>query len=168
LLSEKVLLLNQSYEPLSLCNVKKALLLVFLEKAELIAKVNNKNIHSANDLFPCPSIIRLKRYVRIPFKNIILSRKNILKRDGHRCGYCGKYNSELTLDHILPRSRGGADTWDNLVTSCIKCNNKKGNMTPAEAGMKLLVKPYTPDHIMLIKTEVGKLDEQWRPFLFDK
>ncbi|GJQ64121.1 MAG: HNH endonuclease [Melioribacteraceae bacterium] len=168
LLSGKVLLLNQSYEPLTLCNVKKALILIFLDKAELVVDLKEKKIHSSARNYPYPSIIRLKNYVRIPYKNIILSRKNVIKRDGYRCGYCGKRNAELTIDHILPKSRGGKDTWDNLVTCCIKCNNKKGNQTPNEAEMPLLVKPYTPDHIMLIKTELGKLDEQWRPFLFDK
>lgn len=129
---------------------------------------DNRPVRSASRAFPSPSIIRLKNYISVPFKNIILSRKNILKRDGHRCAYCGKKVSELTLDHILPRSRGGEDTWDNLVACCLRCNNKKGNRTPAESGMKLLVKPYTPDYIMMIKSEMGSRYDEWKPFLFDR
>ncbi len=159
-------MLNQSYEPLTLTNVKKALILLFRDKVELVADDARKRIRSTRNDYPCPSVIRLKSYKNVPFKKIILSRKNILRRDGNKCGYCGKSGNDLTIDHILPKSRGGADTWENLVTCCIRCNNKKGNKTPPEAEMPLLLKPYRPDYIMILKSELGKIDDKWKPFLF--
>jgi 5-methylcytosine-specific restriction endonuclease McrA len=97
---------------------------------------------------------------------IELSRKNIIRRDNYRCQYCGKKTSTLTIDHVIPKSRGGTDTWDNLVAACVKCNNKKGNRTPSEANMPLLKKPRKPNHIMFLKQFMGTIDDSWRPFLF--
>jgi 5-methylcytosine-specific restriction endonuclease McrA len=102
----------------------------------------------------------------MPYKRIDLSRKNILKRDNHRCQYCGKKTLDITIDHIMPKSRGGIDTWDNLVAACVRCNNRKGNRTPDEAGMKLLSKPRRPNHIMFLKQYIGRTEDSWRPFLF--
>jgi len=96
----------------------------------------------------------------------MLNRKNILKRDGYKCAYCGRSDLPLTIDHVIPRSHGGKDTWENLVAACYRCNNKKGNRTPAEAEMPLLIKPYTPTHIMFLVNSVNRLDETWKPFLF--
>jgi 5-methylcytosine-specific restriction endonuclease McrA len=166
-LKSKVLVLNQSYEPISICSVKKAILLLLLTKAELIAPKDGLVLRSVNNKVPLPSIIRLSRYIKIPHKKIELSRKNILRRDGYRCQYCGTTSGNLTVDHIIPKSRGGTDTWENLVTACISCNNKKGNRTPEEAGMKLLAKPRKPNHIIFIKSFVGSsIDSQWKPYLF--
>jgi 5-methylcytosine-specific restriction endonuclease McrA len=166
-LKSKVLVLNQGYEPISICSAKKAILLLLLTKAEIVAKKDGITIHSVRANIPLPSIIRLSRYIRIPHKKIELSRKNILRRDGYRCQYCGTTSGELTVDHIIPKSRGGADTWENLVTACISCNNRKGNRTPEEAGMKLIAKPRKPNHIIFIKNFVGStIDNEWRPYLF--
>ncbi len=166
-LKNKVLVLNQSYEPISICSVKKAILLLFLTKAELIAKRDGIVLNSVHSKVPLPSIIRLSRYINIPHKKIDLSRKNILRRDGFKCQYCGTTSGNLTVDHIIPKSRGGTDSWDNLVTACISCNNKKGNRTPEEAGMKLLAKPRKPNHIIFIKSFIGSaIDNEWKPYLF--
>ena len=165
-LNARVLLLNQSYEPLIICNVKKAIILILLGKAELVADNEKKRLRSVSSSFPWPSVIRLNSYVRVPYKRIIISRKNILKRDGHKCAYCGRGHLPLTLDHIVPKSRGGEDTWDNLIAACIRCNNKKGDRTPKEAGMEMLFQPHTPSHIMIIKNAAGRLDESWKPYLF--
>lgn len=140
--------------------------MIFLLKAELVAKREGKAVLTIDKAYPVPSVIRLNRYIRIPYKKIDLSRKNIMRRDGYRCQYCGCKTKELTLDHIIPKSRGGADTWDNLTTACKKCNNKKGNRTPEEAGMKLLNPPSRPNHILFFKQYVDKFDDTWRPFLF--
>ena len=164
--SSKVLVLNQSYEPISICSARKAIVLVMLNKAELITQRENRFFRSVSTKLPQPSIIKLSRYVRVPFNNIEPSRRNVLRRDEHRCQYCGKKSLELTIDHILPRSRGGADSWENLITACIRCNNRKGNRTPEEAGMPLLSKPKKPNHIMFLRQAVGKIDEKWKPFLF--
>jgi 5-methylcytosine-specific restriction endonuclease McrA len=138
---------------------------MFLGKAELVSSVDNKYINTVYRTFVYPSIVRLSLFVRVPFKKIILSRKNILRRDNHRCQYCGS-TSALTIDHIIPKSRGGDDTWENLVVACIKCNNKKSDRTPEEAKMSLRTKPKKPSHITFIKNFVGRVDEEWKPYLY--
>lgn len=165
-ISRKVLVLNHNYEPLSVCNVKKAIILLYLGKAELIAAIDGKLLHSVSRAMPFPSIVRLSIYVRVPFKKIVLSRKNILRRDGHRCQYCGRADVPLTVDHVIPRARGGSDLWENLVCACVRCNNKKGDRTPHEAQMPLLRKPIRPNHVMFIRDFVGTVDDRWKPYLF--
>lgn len=165
-LNAKVLLLNQSYEPLTICNVKKAIILIILGKAELIARNEKKHLHTVNKSFPWPSVVRLNGYIRVPFKKIILTKKNVLKRDAHKCCYCGRSDLPLTLDHIIPKSKGGDDSWENLVTACLPCNNKKGDRTLEEAQMKLRTKPYAPNHIIFIKNHNGKIEDCWKPYLF--
>jgi len=165
-LANRVLVLNQSYEPISVCSAKKAFLLVYLLKADLVAEREDRVLRSVNATYPYPSVIRLSSYIRVKFKNIELSRRNILRRDNNQCQYCGKISSPLTLDHIIPRSRGGMDTWDNLVTACVRCNNRKGNQTPEEAGMKLAKQPRKPHHVIFLKNFMGKVDEAWKPYLF--
>lgn len=108
----------------------------------------------------------MNSYKKLPYKKIILTRKNILKRDRHKCAYCGRGDLPLTIDHIIPKSRGGDDTWENLVAACLPCNNKKGDRTPEEANIKLKIKPYVPNHIMFIRNTVGRLDDNWKPYLF--
>ena len=165
-LSSKVLILNQNYEPLSVCNVKKAVILLYLGKAELIEAYTGKYIHAVSAAMPFPSIVRLSVYIHIPYKKIILSRKNILRRDSHRCQYCGRGDIHLTVDHITPKAKSGEDTWENLVTACVDCNNRKGNRTPDEAHMKLLRRPMKPNHVTFIRHFVGTIDERWKPYLF--
>ncbi|MBI5326120.1 MAG: HNH endonuclease [Ignavibacteriae bacterium] len=162
----RVLILNQSYEPVSVCSAKKAIILIFLTKAEIVAKRDGKLVRSINLSMPFPSVIRLARYIKVPFKKIELSRRNILKRDGFRCQYCGTKSHELTIDHIIPKSRGGSDSWDNLVSACKSCNNKKADRTPEEAGIHLIKRPRRPHHILFITQYMGKVDENWKPFLF--
>jgi 5-methylcytosine-specific restriction endonuclease McrA len=161
-----VLVLNNDYEPLSVCNVKKAITLLYLGKAEVIEECENRRVRSVSLSLPFPSIVRLSIFVRVPYKKIVLSRKNILRRDGHSCQYCGRSDVVLTIDHIIPRARGGAESWENLVAACIRCNNKKGDRTPAEAHMALVRKPIRPNHVMFIRDFVGRLDERWKPYLF--
>ena len=165
-MNRKVLVLNHNYEPLSVCNVKKAVVLLYLGKAELIAASEGRFLHSVTLTMPFPSIVRLSVYVRVPYKKIVLSRKNILRRDGHRCQYCGKSEVALTVDHIIPRARGGLDSWENPVCACIDCNNRKGDRTPSESHMSLQRKPIRPNHVMFIRHFVGTVDEHWKPYLF--
>lgn len=108
----------------------------------------------------------MNSYIKLPYKKIILTRKNILKRDKHKCGYCGRGDIPLTIDHIMPKARGGGDNWDNLVAACMTCNNKKGDRTPQEAAMPLRIKPYKPNYIIFITNTVNRLDESWKPYLF--
>jgi len=151
---------------MSICNVKKAIILLWLGKAELIEAYRGKKIHSVAAAMPYPSIVRLSVYIHIPYKKIILSRKNILRRDSHRCQYCGKSDIMLTVDHIMPKAKGGEDSWENLVTACVECNNRKGDRTPEDAHMKLHRKPMKPNHVSFIRHFVGTIDEAWKPYLF--
>jgi 5-methylcytosine-specific restriction endonuclease McrA len=164
--SSRVLVLNQSYEPISVCSAKKALLLMFLAKADLIEQRPLASVRSVRQHYPFPSVIRLCAYLRIPYKKIELSRKNIFRRDGHRCQYCGTTSPPLTIDHVIPRSRGGGDHWENLVCACVHCNNKKGSRTPEEANMRLANVPRRPHHVQFLKHYVGKVEDTWRPYLF--
>jgi 5-methylcytosine-specific restriction endonuclease McrA len=135
-------------------------------KAEVISARQDRVIRSINQSYVFPSVIRLSCFVRIPYKKVELSRKNILRRDNYQCQYCGTKNGIITIDHIVPKSRGGLDSWDNLVTACIKCNNKKANKTPEESEMKLLRKPRKPNHIFFLRQLMDTVQDNWKPFLF--
>ncbi|MBN1300249.1 MAG: HNH endonuclease [Melioribacteraceae bacterium] len=141
-------------------------MLLLLDKAELVKDNSNKVLHSATQNFQWPSVIRLNNYIKLPYKDIILTRKNILRRDKHKCAYCGRSDLPLTIDHVRPKARGGNDSWENLVSACLPCNNKKGDRTPDEAGIKLRIKPYKPNYIMFIINSVTRIDENWKPFLY--
>lgn len=160
-----VLVLNQDYQPLSVCSVQRSVKLLFLEKAELLHDDPERCLRSVDDVFSYPSVIRLRSYIRLPYTRIVLSRRNIMKRDNHTCQYCGK-KSDLTLDHVQPRSRNGKDTWENLVTACDKCNVKKGNRTPDEAQMPLKIKPYRPIHITFFQNLLGGVQDDWKQYLY--
>jgi 5-methylcytosine-specific restriction endonuclease McrA len=141
---EKVLLLNASYEPLNVCTWKRAVSLMLKGKAEEVEyteKLINRTIST-------PSVIKLRYYVAVPYKELPFSKKNVLLRDNHTCQYCGKKAKELTVDHIIPKSKGGGNSWENLVTACAECNCKKANRTPQEAGMKLVKNPLKPPNNM--------------------
>jgi hypothetical protein len=161
---KKVLILNADYRALTVCSVQKAFILVYLNKAELVAENGSFTLNTIAARFPMPSIIRLFTYVQLPYKGVILSRQNIFKRDGGRCQYCGVAH-DLTLDHVMPRSRGGKSTWENLVTACKGCNSKKGDETPEEAGMHLARPPFKPSFLMFLRDFSGHVDENWKPYL---
>jgi len=160
-----VLVLNQDYQPLSICSVQRSVKLLFLEKAELLHDDPYKRLRTVDDEYSYPSVIRLRRYIKLPYKRIVLSRRNIMKRDNSTCQYCGS-RSDLTLDHVIPRSRNGGDTWENLVTACNSCNVKKGNRTPGEAGMPLKVEPYRPIHITFFQNLMSSVQDDWKPYLY--
>lgn len=160
-----VLVLNQDYQPLSVCSVQRSMKLLCLQKAELLHDDPGREIHTVSDKFSYPSVIRLRRYIRLPYTRIVLSRRNIMKRDSHSCQYC-EGTSDLTLDHVFPRSRGGKDSWENLVTACNKCNVRKGNRTPEEAEMPLLRRPFRPVHITFFRDILGGVQEHWKPYLY--
>lgn len=164
--SNSVLVLNQNYQAIGICSVERAFVLIFLQKAEMLTDVPSLRLRSINSDFCFPSIIRLFRYVSIPYKKVNLSRHNIFKRDQLRCVYCGSKDN-LTIDHVVPKSTGGRDTWDNLVTACQKCNSKKGSMTPEEAGMALKYQPFRPSFVMFLSNFTGgTIREDWKPYLY--
>lgn len=139
---------------------------MYLGKAELVLDDKRKMLRTVNRAFPWPSIIRLSFFVSVPYKKVVLTRKNILRRDNYKCAYCGRSDLPLTIDHILPKAKGGTDSWENLICACTLCNNKKGDRTPVQARMEMLYRPFKPSHIMFIKNVVGKLDENWKPYLY--
>jgi 5-methylcytosine-specific restriction endonuclease McrA len=141
-LNRLVLVLNASYESINIVPARRAMTLIF-KGAALVEEVSAYTVHTAKIDIPIPSVIRLIRYRKFPRQNRAVSRKGILLRDGSSCQYCGARlpSGSLTLDHVVPRSRRGLSTWENLVASCFPCNNRKQDRTPAEAGMTLLKQP---------------------------
>ncbi|MCS6953305.1 MAG: HNH endonuclease [Bryobacteraceae bacterium] len=168
-LRRPVLVLNASYEPIHICAARRAIVLL-LKGVAAAEELSHVVVHSAWRAMPLPSVIRLLEYRRIPHQTRPLSRKNILMRDRYTCQYCGRTlpSSELTLDHVIPRSRGGETAWENLVTCCHDCNNRKGNRTPEEAGMKLtrLPRPFTLHTSRHIMRQLAHADERWKKYLF--
>lgn len=140
---DKVLVLNSDYTPLNVTSIRRGFILVIKGKAEVLRQ-DTQNIVTTVGEFVRPLIIRLLNYVRYKSKAVKLNRKRIFKRDNGECVYCGS-KRHLTIDHIIPRSRGGKNTWTNLVTCCSNCNLKKGNRTPEESGMKMNYKTYEPN-----------------------
>ena len=165
MLNRKVLVLNQNYEPFLICSAKRAIVLAYLHKAVIIEKYQGE-VHSVSLSMPCPSVIRLNRYAHKPYKEVQLNRRNILKRDKHICQYCGKNSRAMTVDHIIPKSYGGAETWENLVCACLTCNSKKGNQRAEEAGLKLIKKPKKPSHLFYLQNLIGRPPKSWNPYLF--
>lgn len=162
--NRKVLVLNQSYQPIHLITVKKAIVLAWRDKVETV-EVSDQMLNTPTSQYPMPLVVRLKGKVKYnPFRRVELNRRNIFKRDGNVCAYCGS-DDNLTIDHVLPKSRGGRTTWENVITACHICNNKKDNKTPDEAGFSLKSKPKQPSHILLLTKET-KLDEKWKPYLY--
>lgn len=163
-LSRKVLILNADYRAYSVCSVYKAFLLVYMEKAEVVNKAKDVFLRTVDQAFEVPSVIRLSRYVNIPYRGVMLSRQNIFKRDGNQCVYCGD-KKDLTLDHVIPKSKGGKTSWGNLITACKSCNAKKGSYLPEEIEMDLPYQPYRPSFVMFLRDFSGISDEAWSPYL---
>ena len=139
-----VLVLNQTYEPLNICRVRRAVILIYQNKAEMLEN-GSGFIHSIDRDFPVPSVIRLASMIKRPQRlQRKLTRIEIFKRDKYTCQYCGKETRHLTLDHVLPRFRGGQHTWENVVSACVPCNRHKAGRTPKEARMKLIQQPAQP------------------------
>ena len=165
ILNRKVLVLNQSYEPLMVINAKRAIVLIIKEKVKMLEKYS-ENIRSVQNSFDVPSVIRLNFYVHLKYKDIVLNRRNILKRDDYRCQYCAKQATPLTLDHIVPKNKGGKDSWENLVAACSKCNTRKGDTLLKHMDMKLLKKPRKPSKLFQLQTYVNKKQDNWKQYLF--
>lgn len=159
-----VLVLNQNYQPLNICNVRRALTLVERGRAELVTHGRGL-IRSVSKLFPAPSVIRLVHMVRRPVMRRRLSRQAVFYRDGFACQYCGRKSRQLTLDHIIPRSRKGPHSWNNIVSACISCNHHKAGRTPREARMKLLCEPEAPKPNPYYIFQHREIKEEWRPFI---
>ena len=165
ILNRRVLVLIQSYEPLMVIGARRAIILLLSEKVESLENYH-EIIHSVNLSLPLPSVIKLKEYARIHRKEIVLSRKNILKRDNHTCQYCGKKSVPMTIDHIISRNKGGGDSWDDLVAACVPCNTKKGNHSLRQIQIDLSKIPRKPTMILHLQKFVKQFQSSWRPYLF--
>jgi len=166
--SGKVLILNQTFEPLHVCSARRAVILLFTGKAERVEDTS-RVIRSPSTALVLPSVIRLHRFVRKPARpTIAFNKKNILKRDAHTCQYCGRNGGErMTIDHVIPKSLGGRTVWENVVSACRTCNLKKGNTPLDEAGMHLLRRPTKPLSFFYlgILAHAAQRYESWRKYL---
>lgn len=162
----KCLLLNADYSPIGICSVEHAFCLLYTDKVELVVS-DERPLHSVNGLYSRPSVVRVREYVKLPYKKVPWSKRNVLRRDHYICQYCGRgVESKLTVDHVMPASRGGSNDWTNVVAACKHCNNKKDNRTPEECGMKLRGKPSKPNRITFLKSMSKEIDTKWEPYLF--
>ncbi|CAL4860366.1 HNH endonuclease [Microbacterium sp. MM2322] len=160
----RTLVLNAGYEPLAVISFKRAIVLVMTEKATIIERVEEDPVWGTSDVYDRPAVIVLTRYVRIPAsRRVPVTRRGVLRRDGHRCAYCGK--SASTIDHVLPRSRGGADSWENLVAACLRCNNVKGDRTPQEMHWELRWMPQPPRGAGWRVRGAERAEPAWEPYL---
>lgn len=160
----RVLVLNFTYEPINICSLRRAVVLILGEKAEIIEEGEGL-IRSEKICLAQPFVIRLKYYVKVPRgRRRRISRKAILARDRFRCQYCGS-TRHLTLDHVIPRSRGGSTTWDNLVTSCAPCNTDKGDNLPSEVGLTPRNRPRRPSPVEFLVTSAREVPASWEPYL---
>ena len=162
-----VLVLNQDYHPLMICSVRRAFLLIYLNKAELITRDATKELRTISTSYPYPSVIKIDNYVNKPYKGVVLTRQNTFKRDSFECQYCGE-DKNLTLDHLIPRSKGGKSTWTNLVTACTTCNAKKSDFNLEETQLTLRKTPVKPSYLVFLKKSGDKINEDWLDYLQPK
>ncbi|MBI2878065.1 MAG: HNH endonuclease [Candidatus Tectomicrobia bacterium] len=165
----KVLVLNHSYQPLHFCTLRRAVVLLIKGKAEEI-EYDGQVIRSASLSFRIPTVIRLMTYIHTPYRQagVRFSKKNVFKRDKYTCQYCGSTEGEMTIDHVIPKSRGGTTCWENVVVACQKCNLKKSDQTLKECGLTLLRKPKEPHFLLYYKTAYpapSSVLESWNKYL---
>ena len=168
MINAPVLVLNQNYEPLNVCGIRRAFTLLGADKAELLER-NHQVIHTPTLAIAAPSVIRLIYLVKRPRPRVKLSRREVFARDRHTCQYCGAGSRDLTIDHVMPKHRGGRHEWENLVAACRNCNHRKGSKTLAEARMALLREPRAPRADVRYLFGSYLADEQndpWRSYLF--
>jgi len=165
MINSTVLVLNQNYEPLNVCNARRAFVLIDRGKAEVLEH-GEGGIRTPSYIFSLPSVIRMIYMIKRPRPRMRLSRREVFNRDKYMCQYCGKQSRDLTLDHVLPRHRGGSHEWDNLVSACKGCNHRKAGRTPKEARMRLLREPFAPKvtSYYVVYRHLGSKDG-WRKFL---
>jgi len=161
-----VLVLNQNYEPLNICRARRAIVLLYQGKAEMLED-GSGFIHSVSSIFSLPSVIRLAYMIKRPRPERKLTRLEIFNRDQYTCQYCGKETRQLTLDHVIPRHRNGHHTWENIVSACIPCNRRKAGRTPEQAGMRLLHRPSPPrgNPLFYIPSHYSQTQSKWQKYL---
>ncbi len=162
----RVLVLNATYEPLNVCTVRRALVLILKQKAEVLEH-GDELLRSETMAFEQPEVIRLVGFVRVPrdIHRRRITRKAVLARDAWTCQYCGTRKPGLTVDHVIPRSRGGESVWENIVASCAPCNRRKGNRLPREIQMHPRTAPRPPGPNVFIRVAAPKVPASWEPYL---
>ncbi len=164
-IQRRALVLNQNYEPLNVCSVRRAFVLVYRGKADVL-ELGDEPLAGVSTFFETPSVIRLRHYIRRPHPRPRLTRREVFLRDEDRCQYCGRRGGNLTLDHVMPKHRGGEHAWENLVTACRECNHRKGGRTPQEARMNLLRPPARPStHPAALFAPYLERYREWSPFV---
>jgi 5-methylcytosine-specific restriction endonuclease McrA len=157
------LVLNATYEPLCVVPLRRAVVLVLAEKATVL-ETGEAVLHSERLAVPAPSVVRLSRYVRVPYRHAApLTRRTVFERDGHRCAYCS-CRAE-TIDHVIPRSRGGAHEWNNVVAACSRCNHRKADRLLSELGWSLPFRPCAPASTVAVLFGYARRDPAWEPYL---
>ncbi|HMO57751.1 MAG TPA: HNH endonuclease [Roseiflexaceae bacterium] len=167
-MGQRVLVLNASYEPLQLISIRRAVVLLLQDKAELVEAAAQR-LRASGISFEVPLVIRLVRYIRIPRRlRLPCSRRGVFARDRETCMYCGSQpgRGSLTVDHVLPRSRGGLTTWDNVVAACRECNHRKGGRTPEEAMMTLLTVPRQPQYVAFALLGELERHDVWKKYAY--
>ncbi len=163
-MAQQVLVLNATYEPINVCSLQRAVVLVLKKKAEVLEHAARR-LRSAAASYAHPLVIRLMTFVRVPrHESRRISRRAVFARDGFACQYCG-CTTHLTVDHVVPRSRGGDSSWANVVTSCAPCNLRKGDRLPGEIDMHPRTKPRPPHPDVFIVVAAPRQPESWRPYL---
>ena len=162
-----MLVLNATFEPINVCTVRRAVVLLLKEKAEVLEHAEYA-LHSGSSTVPRPVVIRLVTYVRVPrdTHRRKITRRAVFARDNWTCQYCGS-RGQLTVDHVIPRSKGGDSSWENVVTSCAPCNLRKGNRLPHEVQMELPARPRPPAPVLFIKLAAPRIPQRWTPYLGD-
>lgn len=163
-MEKRVLVLNLDHSPVAVVSPQKAIVLLLLEKANCLSTYGLREIRTVSRNFEYPAVIRLNHYKNIPYRGVLLNRVNLFRRDGGECQYCGSQR-HLTIDHVIPRSKGGKTSWTNLVTACNRCNVNKGDKTPEQAGLILKKEPFKPSLSYFLSEYAERQAEQWLPFL---
>ena len=161
----RVLVLNATYEPINVCTVRRAVVLLLKERAEMVEE-GQRALHSEHRSLARPAVIRLSNYVRLPRETHRrkITRRAVFARDGWACQYCGS-RSQLTVDHVIPRSKGGSSEWDNIVASCAPCNRRKGDLLPRQANMHPRTPPRVPHATIFIHVAAPTIPASWRQWL---
>jgi len=163
-MEKRVLVLNLDHYPIAVVPVQKAMVLLLLEKAQLLSAYELLEIRTISRTFAYPAVIRLAHYKHIPYKGVLLNRANLFRRDRGECQYCGS-TRQLTIDHVIARSKGGKTSWTNLVTACNRCNVLKGDKAPEQVGMQLRIPPFVPTLSYFLASYAERQAPEWLPYL---
>ncbi|MFC3417614.1 HNH endonuclease [Algoriphagus hitonicola] len=163
-MEKRVLVLNMDHSPIGVVSPQKAIVLTLLDKANVLSTYELLEIRTVSRSFEYPAVICLNEYKNVPYKGVLLNRNNLFRRDNGECQYCGS-RRHLTIDHVVPRSKGGKTSWTNLVTACNRCNVNKGDKTPEQAGLLLRNHPFRPSLSFFLADYAERHAGEWLPFL---